>query len=453
MSLDEMRQEVFRQKKTFGSIVEAWGDRTWVDYYTQDFKNLGESSGAVLDAIEAETARILGVRVGKAARLSVAENKWTNTADHHGLLCHPYFFSTALARSHASVRKASNAVVTLPFGGVSLSNDSFPRGFFFHDREGEEVRIHFKSLKERRMPVYASLPMKKSDLILDRDRALSFSLSLSAQERLNALFTAFLADDRVWTCDTYSEQLTLLTSILWHELFSSGRGDFVYLEIDTVVRRLLLQKHLVQETFIFSLIFNVEWRTAFVELFSGVMGSHTPETGTHLFWHIDHTQKTRRSLFIHGGTLVTREGDVSFPLTPEHIAKGLENRTLMPSSALLLIVIQGVEGLAAGGGPSQLEYLGSFMGAWEKLLQRFGHTVSLPTASILCGDTALFQMHHGKDTFCGLASLIDIFLYEKDIQGRIDDALATTPIKDTADALMPRLYEMYTRNKVAVAPA
>lgn len=443
---------VFEKRPRFAEVVSLWGDRTWLQYYTQDFQGLGNPSEDVLSAIAKETESVLGEWVGKEARASVAEARWTNTADHHGLLCHPYFFSTALARSHSEVRKGSEATVTLPFGGVSLSNDSFPRGFFFHDTGGAEVRIHFKSLKDRRMPVYALDPLTKQELIQDQMHALAASLSRSARERLHALFAALLSDERMWSLPTYSAQLTLMNSILWHELFLDGRGDFVYLEIDSVVRRLLLEKHLKTETVIHSLLFNAEWRTAFIELFSGVMGSHSPEWGTHLFWYIDRTELTRRGLSVQGSALVTKEGDVSISLDPESIAKGLEERTLMPSSALLLIIIQGVEGLACGGGPSQLEYLDSFMAAWHTLLQRFGKDSTAPSASILCGDTALFEMLSPDKSSCELATLLDILLYEGDAQGTIDHALSRIALCETVDAMVPMLYQMYTRERLPAFP-
>lgn len=445
MKLEDIRERVFAHRPRFGEVVRAHGSATLPAYYAEGFSNLMHPSSDLLDAVEQETAIILGPELGKVAREALAEQRWVNTADHHGLLCHPYFYTTALARSHAMVRKNGSATVTLPFGGVSLGNDSFPRGISLHDREGREERIFFKSLQERRMPVHSLAPMDRSTLVRERDRACSFLLSSHAQERLGQLLTSFLDDAHVWDQETYSAQLTAMNSVLWAFSFGTARGACVYLEIDSVVRRLLLQKHLCTDTVISALLFNPLWRQAFVELFTGVIGSHTKESGTHFFWYVDHRMKTRRRLVVHGDILITIEGDVVIPLTSEHIAEGVRTRSLMPSSALIMIIITGVEGLACGGGPSQLEYLHTMMEQWETLLQRFGKSVETPTTAIYCGDNALFQISTSGTNLPVLSTFLDVVLHSLDVANNVDTALESTPLAATVDALLPVLYHMYTK--------
>jgi hypothetical protein len=338
--------------------------------------------------------------------------------------------------------------VTLPFGGISLGNDSFPRGFFFHTNDGYLERIFLKSLAERRMPVYAARPTARDTLMHERMRIHTLPLSPRAHERLHSLFSALLADTGTWEQDTYGAQLTRMNSILWETLFGTERGGFVYLEIERVVRRLLTEKHLVKETLIHHLLFQKEWRTAFIELFSGVFGSHTESSGTHFFWYIDHIQKTRRRLFIENDTLVTMERDVTVPLTPEHIAHALETYTLIPSTALILIIVQGVEQLACGGGPSQLSYLPHTMQQWHALLARFDETTTFPNTSIYCGDNTLFHIKNLKNETNSLATLIDCILYMDNPNETINTALETTPLHDMIDALIPTLYYMYTKKSV-----
>ena len=445
VKLEDIREEVFRLKPHFGEVVRLWGDKTLLEYYAQDFAPLYEPSPDILVAIQKETSTLLGDDVGKKTYESLQSTKWVNTADHHGLLCHPYFYTSALARSHSAIRKDSEVTITLPFGGVSLGNDSFPRGFFFHDTHGKIERIFFKSLKERRMPVYALLPMKREELMHERDRSLSFELTPHAREQLNYLFEKFLEDERIWNQETYSAQLTLMNSVLWHALFGESRGEFVYLEIDSVVRRLLIEKHLVMETPIFKLIFDAPWRDAFVELFSGVFGSHSSDSGTHLFWYIDYVQRTRRSLVVHKDTLTTREGDVVIPLTLEHIAEGVRARTLMPSTALTLILVHGVEKLACGGGSSQLTYQSITMEKWNTLLGRFGEKADVPATNIYCGDNTLFQVTSPTTGTYSLATSIDLLLYNSQISNTVDDALSVTTMGSVVDAMLPTLNHLYTK--------
>lgn len=445
VKLADIREEVFRLKPHFGEVVRKWGDKTLLEYYGQEFSNLHEPLSSVLDAIEIETSSIFGDDVGLCAAASLKQEKWVNTADHHGLLCHPYFYTNALARSHDSIRNNSGVTVTLPFGGVSLGNDSFPRGFFFHDAAGKEERIFFKSLKERRMPICMLLPMQREELLHEQVRSHSFTLSHRAHEQLDLLFANLLADERIWNQKKYSAQLTRMNSVLWHTLFKDTRGEFVYLEIDSVVQRLLLEKHLVSETQIFNLIFNTSWRAMFVELFAGVFGSHNGESGTHLFWYIDYAQKTRRSLFILNNSLVTKEGDVTIPITPESIAEGLRTRTLMPSTALTLILIHGVEKLACGGGHSQLTYLSTMMEKWNILLARFSQNTETPNPAIYCGENTLFQGTSQATGKTPLSSCIDILLYSSDISSFIDQALTETSMAATVDAMIPSLNNLSSK--------
>lgn len=446
MELNSMRKEVFQLKPHFSDVVSTFGHMTSVEYYAQNFTDLLNPSEEILGAIETETTLLLGSDAGKRARESVAHHKWTNTADHHGVLCHPYFYATALARSHSHIRHTSNTTVTLPFGNVSLGNDSFPRGFFFHTLEGKLERVFLKSLIDRRLPVYGLSPTTPDILIHEHNRIKSLPLSTTAQERLNILFSTFLADTRIWEQDTYGKQLTILNSVLWNTVFGSSRGDFIYLEIEQVVRNLLIQKHLVTKTDIFNLLFKSEWRSLFIQLFLNVTGSHTEHGGTHFFWYIDREQKTRRRLIIRNNTLTTTEGDIVIPLTPEHIIAGLESYSLMPSTVLTLILVHGVEHLACGGGPSQLAYLSHSMHQWKTLLSHFKKESVFPNTGLYCGDNTLFQIEHATSQTHDLASFIDCFLYTNTLPETIDSALTATPLAHMIDALIPTLYHSYTKN-------
>ena len=162
VTIEDIRADVFRLKPHFGKVVHTWGGKTLLEYYAQDFQPLCAPSEDILFTIQKDVSALLGDETGRKTYESLKSTKWVNTADHHGLLFHPYFYTTALARSYESIRK-NEVTVTLPFGGVSLGNDSFPRGFFFHDSLGKVERIFFKSLKERRMRVYARLPMRREE--------------------------------------------------------------------------------------------------------------------------------------------------------------------------------------------------------------------------------------------------------------------------------------------------
>ncbi len=447
MHLHATREEIFVRRPEFGRIFDTWGERTLLEYYQHNFASLTPPSDAVLDTIETEVATVLGDTIGSRARAAVAKSAWVNTADHHGLLHHPYFYTAALARSHHTVRQEQTATVTLPFGGISLSNDSFPRGFSFHDPAANLHRIFFKSLRDRRLPVYALTPMSRAEFLHEQARTHSLPLAPEAKLRLNYFFEAALADVRTWSQDTFSRQLTVLNAVLWQVLFADTRGDFIYLQIDDIANRLLHDRHLINDTPIHKLLFTPAWRQTYIELFAGISGAHTDTSGTHFFWYIDQNQRTRRSLFIHGNALVTAEGDIEIPLEPERIAALLQARELMPGTTLILLLLQGVEGLTCGGGPSQLEYLSETMHAWATLLARQGGRAATitPTTHIWCADNTLCTITTKTTIDTKLATLFDILLYTDNASAFVDTALETTTLGDTIDAMIPTLYTMYTK--------
>jgi len=453
MTIEEMRAEVFRHKKAFGETVTTWGDRTWVDYYTQDFPYLREPSSAILDIIEKEAGAILGGETGARARSAVQKKKWVSSSDHHGLLCHPYFYSSNIAQSDSRVRNGEDTLVVLPFGNISLSNDSFPRGFFFHNAESGLERFLFKSLKERSMPVHALAPLSRELFLKECDRMRQVPLAASSRERLFSLLDTFARDARIWSQETYSAQLTAMNHTLWHTLFGHERGELVYLEIDSVVRRLLLDTHMREETAIQKLLCAPEWREAFVELFAGVPGSHTATSGTHFFWYVDRVRGMRRALRAQGNVLETDERDVVIELSPTALSLALEKRILVPSSALILLVVHAEEGLSCAGGLSQLDYLPLMMRKWGTLLKRFGGTgMSSSETGIFAGDQVLCGIEN-TEGMQAHASLFDILLYADTPHALVHEALETTQIQDTIDAMIPTLHWFVTRMRPETMPA
>ena len=450
MGIDEMRAEIFRHKRAFGRIVTEWEESTWIDYYAQDFKDLREPSEAILGAIQNEVTSIFQSKeLGESALRAMKQRQWVSTTDHHGLLCHPYFYSSNLAQSYTTVRSREDVLVTLPFGNVSLGNDSFPRGFFFHDKNFKIARFIFKSLKERSMPVCAVEPFSLASFTRECDRVLHLPLGSDARERLSTFLTALRRTEGVWSQTTYSAQLTVCNQVLWTTLFPNKRGTLLYVDIESIVRRLLTEKHFIEDTRIHRLLTNAEWRMAFVHLFEGVPGSHTKNTGTHFFWYIDTLVGIRRGLRVLNDTLVTEEGDVTIECSAGSLMDALVKGRIIPSTVLTLLIVHAEERLTCAGGVSQLDYVHTMMERWQKLLQQCGIGDTIQTnTGILAGEQALFGMRSvGHES--ALASLFDVLMYESHPYDVVERALETTKIRDTIDAMLPTLYWLVTRKRVS----
>jgi hypothetical protein len=447
VTLEQIRAEVFAHRRLFGEVAHAWRDVTCLEYASQNFPNLLTPTDTVLSAIEQETTMLLGPSAGRHARASLEEQRWVSTADHHGLLNHPYFYTAALLRSHHKVRPLGNTTVVLAFGNVSLSNDSFPRGFFFHDAHFREARFHLKSLHERRMPVFGLPPVLKGAFVKECERSMHQPLASRARERI-ALFLERIAEsDTVWSQETYGAQLTILNAVWWKTLFGEARGELVYLEIESVVRRLLLEQHLITETPLHKIFFDAQWRSRYLTLFEGIFGAHGENFGTHFFWYADRVKNMRRQLFVRGDIMETANGDVSISLTPDAVREKIVSRELVPGTALNLITVHAEGLLASAGGLSQIEYLKTMSERWNKLLGSFGEAHALPNPSIFCGEQALFGLCT-EDGRVSLASLMDLYLYmEDDRNTAIDHAIEEAPFYGTLDAMMPTLYWLLTRER------
>lgn len=332
-----------------------------------------------------------------------------------------------------------------------MSNDSYPRGFAFHDNTGTLQKIFFKSLKHRQLPVYGLSPVSHEDVFKEKHRSKSLSLSAEARSHLLHFFDAMLDDDTLWTHETYSAQLTHMNNIMWKQLFGDERGELVYLEMESVVRRLLLEKHLQSATDIYALLFDHVWREKFTELFSGIQGSHseTEDWGTHFFWYIDRQNMKRRRLLIEKDHLHTPERDIVIKLEPRAIEQGLRDYTLMPSSALSLLIIHEVEKLTCGGGPNQIHYLSQIRSQWKKLLVTQNKSTHTDLPLIWCGDATLFSVARDVDNASDLATLFDVFLYANKRSETVDTALGNTSVSSAVDAMIPALYTLYTRQPIS----
>jgi hypothetical protein len=445
MDLAELRNEVFRLRPIFGAFYHEWGERTWPEYYRfvrDDVQEKGITPRAsILSAIEGEVTRLFGdASLGSRTARAVSEKGWVSTADHHGLLCHPYFYGSNLAQSEESVCGSENIHVTLSFGNVSLGNDSFPRGFFFHDTDGTPVRIHFKNAQERTLPVFGARGVAKEEVIRARERLLHIKIPPRAHTRLFDFFDRIVADERIWDRVWYGEQLTLMNGHLWRALFGEKRGDLVYLEIDTVVSRLLCEKYLATETVISKLLTHQTWHDAYTRHFDGIPGAHHGDRGTHFFWFVDREQGLRKALRLENGKLLTDDGVVTISATPDSLTEALCSRTIIPGTALILLVVQGEESLSCGGGVSQPEYLAAMMNAWNRVRKERGEVaVSNGDTSIISGDYTFFQnsMEGGTNR---LPTLFDVYLYEHNHHQSVSDALSCIKTRDTIDAMLPILY-------------
>ncbi len=451
MDLAELRNEVFRLRPLFGAFYHEWGEKTWPEYYRFVYESLTKRGitpkPTIIKAIQDELTHIFGdISLGKHTAQIIREKGWVSTVDHHGVLCHPYFYASNLALTDESVCGSGKVHMTLTFGNISLGNDSFPRGFFFHDPNGKEVRVHFVSGEHRMLPVYCTRAMTKAQLMRERDRVLMEYLPKSARKRLASFFDRILQTQEIWSTSEYGIQLSLINRILWQMLFGEDRGELLYVQIDAIVHRLLLEKYLCVDGALHELFGNPMWQDAYVRHFEGIQSAHGRDHGTELFWYIDQERGTRRRMMLREGFLQTLDGDVTIQVTRDAIGDALRSHTIMPCTALILIIVHAEELLTCGGGVSQPMYLNEMLDAWNRVRVEGGYEpIQSGDTSILSGEYTLFQNESAKGVSV-LSSLMDVYLYEDSPSTLVDTALSALRVANTIDAMIPTLNTLLTRN-------
>ncbi|MFA6050634.1 MAG: hypothetical protein WC761_05560 [Candidatus Paceibacterota bacterium] len=435
MTLEEAKQLVFREKPAFAELYKKYGNKSWLSYAKERFPKqtyYKDNKQELFNAFEKILLPLLGKEKTERAVNQLEKTGFVSTADHHGILCHPFFANTALLRSHSSLSDKDSVQITLSCGGISLSNSSFPRGIFYHDRDLKEVRLHFKSLSGRRRSVYGLPNVSEEAIKKSIDKARMQHLSVGAREKL----LGFLEKIKNINHSLYSEQLTVINDILWENLFENKRGTLVYLEMESLVRELLLSIHLKKETIIQKIFLDPETRESYIKNFESLSCAHdtVKQKGSHLFWHIDNKAELRRQLFVKDNALVSPDEAIVIPLTKESLSQGLLNFELLPTLALSYSMLSFHYGLTLGGGFSQIQYLGEMRDAYEKVS---GGRMTTPPTDIFTGEFVALTI--GKKP----APLIDLLLWRNTDAGKIaDKAIESVTVSESLDQMMPEFVDI-----------
>lgn len=447
MTLEEAKQLVFGKKPVFADIYRRYCNKTWLDYAAEQFPKtvmLGKNKDELLVSFRKLLNPLIGKEKTVRAAKTLEKTGFVSTADHHGILWHPFFSNSALLRSHPLLLTDDASVVVLSCGGISLTNSSYPRGVFFHDKDLREIRLAFASLHTRRRSVYGHPPLSKIKFEQEAAKIGVLNLPLTAKEHLKDFLEA--VTQILQKRDRYSDELTIINDILWEKLFGNQRGSLVYLEAESLIRTLLLDIHLEKETILHSILFNAPCRNAYLKHFEGIIGAHDTvnEKGTHLFWYIDEKEHVRKQLWVEGNNLVTADKTLSIPLRVDDIRAPLLQFELLPSMAFCYSILAFYYGLTLGGGFSQIQYLGTMKQAFESVCAQFGDvSFQRPRTDVFTGEFIATGI--GNTDVSVPATLIDILLWSgNDQTGIIDRQFQTIPVGESLDLMMPEFVRIIT---------
>lgn len=453
MDLREARDIVFKQKKNLKKFIDTYGSKHWSDivdtYYKTDFKESTRTEELTF-IIKKYVTPLLGEEKTATTLETLQQTGFVSTCDHSGVLCHPFFLNNNIVRQSSFLK----SIITFSCGGVSLTNSSYPRGIFFHDKNGEVIRLPFISLKGRRRSAYGHEPFTKDTITKLIQKVTSLNVSTHQKQILSHFLQKIEKTNAIFSQNTYGKQLTIINDMLWQKIFKEEVKPLVYIEVEEVVKELLLNFHLTSQTPISKILFDSKTRETYIRQFEKVVGAHHTETksGSHIFWYIDKATDSRVQLFLEGNVLKNAEHNIEIEITPENLQRHLNNYTLLPSMAFCYGMLASYYHLTLGGGFSQIDYLENIVKAWEAVTKETSNTKT----DIFTGEFVLTGIYNGKKV-CPATS-IDLLLYEGDKE---TDYLVDTPeasqairlalteqtIEESIDAMMDEFVEIISGTK------
>ncbi len=443
MDIGEAREKVFEKRPVFRAMYEKYENQKWDAYmresYTPPSDNSPLSPSLLLSVSEIVKATLGEKEVAEVLE-SLKKTKRVDTADHHGILCHPFFWNVDAAKAKPEEEVPYDIIFSV--GNVSPTNSSFPRSIFFHDQNLSLKKLNYIPWRSRRSALY-SLPPSLGENIAQMKREVADTpLNQIAKKKLADFLSALEKDSRIQNAERLSDELTIATSVLWDNVFDGARKKICYIEAEEVVRRIILSPLGAPKTK--KIIFEENYRTLFEKHFEGKIGawSTKEQKGTFLFWYAGKSEG-RVPLSLKDNFLENAKANIKIEITPEKLLPLIENRSLIPSMALCYSLLSFEEGLTLTGGFSQIQYLGDMKDAWLQIFPEDKERLSKIRTDIFSGEMSFVGITNGKET--KNATLLDMLIYSKEEKRAskvFQDALEGTSIGEALNAMMYEFLEM-----------
>ena len=293
------------------------------------------------------------------------------TANHH----HPAFEymtvqDTILCDQWLRLQGERGEIVPImACANLSLTSSLYPRGMVVYDCDTPEgwLRLPLYPWKLKRNCVAALEGMSPgmADSALNRltKEAQEGTITASMAAALEGYLREVLLSDSVQQYGTLRRQTTVINAMLSQRYFTDRKPRYLWMPMESIAARLLIKDMGAEGTLLHRLLFGKSLRTALLRELDGVAGCWTADGGTHFFWGIDR-RAIRFPLRLReeaGETLLTGCNslgeDVTVPFTPQALAEGLRNETLLPGMLLCFLEIHFLRDFTVFGGFHQPTYL------------------------------------------------------------------------------------------------
>jgi hypothetical protein len=250
---------------------------------------------------------------------------------------------------------------------------------------------------------------------------------------------------------SFSDQITITNRELWQKFFPDVAScpQLIYLELENLVGRLLIEHHLGQETIINKIVFNSQYHKLIEKYFNNIFGSFSlnNESGTFLFWAMPPGERYRIQLWLRNGFWESSDGKYKYALDEETIIPLLQKKELVPNLLLSFLVLAFYYGLKCLGGFNQVNYLTQMKQAYIALLNELGEEFNIEicekvqTKEFVDGLTIAFLQ--GKNSELVPATGLDFLLYggSGNWSSLVERAKSIT-LGEAFDPLLPELYQV-----------
>lgn len=233
--------------------------------------------------IAAYTRETLGSDLAEAISGELRERPQVLTANHHGI---DTFAQSTQSNLLFSMRKRLDGkpVKTVPVlacGSVPLNNLTYPRGLLVYagtsvPGDGGICKLPIFPDSYKRKLVSVVGPFTAEMLCRSRDRAnrlvADYKLGGALEAAINTVFDDFANVGQAFI--GYGRQATVVNHRFWQRLFRgrSCRSELVYIEIESIVSRLLEKDLFDKSTICHQLMFDPELRRQLIENLDGQRG-------------------------------------------------------------------------------------------------------------------------------------------------------------------------------------
>ncbi len=392
IKIDEKTYESFKEKvfKTRPNVAKMYDSIKDQTFYNYSKSHIRENRNKIIKTRKEELAatvyeqvrRTLGSNIAESVVKQLKDNSSVSSVQHSSPLGHPDSLNTVLQNAlpyFDSNRPDLKNVIVMACSGISFNNTKFPRGHIFHSYQNGELYTDDITLFGHTvdaLPIIHHGPYDFTGIKECQNWLLAYEreekISKETKQKISSFINEVYNTPHPLSADDYLDQLTITNYWIFRKLFqkyNKFRPNLVYLSQEKITLDLIKNNHLVKNTAINKILFDSKYHDLLGKHFDGITGAFDKknDSGTFLFWGLP-KNGYKIQLKLEGNKLVG-ENNFSMELTPESIKKAIEDKQLIPSIALVFMVLAFYYGLFLGGGNEQVNNLTLMKEAWIKMFQ------------------------------------------------------------------------------------